>query len=219
MGDQQRKSERWQKYWDQHSKSYDRQMGLFDRTLFRDNRDWVCAQAAGDVLEVAVGTGRNLAHYPAAAQLTGVEFSPQMLAIARSTAAELGREITLVEGDAQALDFPDASFDTVVCTYGLCCIPDEERAVAEMWRVLRPGGLLVLADHVAGSSRAVRAVQRALEVITVPQGGEHFRRRPLATARAAGFQIVHSDRFALGIVERLAARKPANAGVRHRAVS
>lgn len=211
MGDQQRKTERWQKYWDKHSKSYDREMGFFDRRLFRDNRDWVCSQATGDVLEVAVGTGLNLSHYPPAARLTGVEFSGQMLALARSTAAELGREITLVEGDAQALEFPDGSFDTVVCTYGLCCIPDARRAVAEMFRVLRPGGLLLLADHVAGSSRVVRAIQRTLELVTVPQGGEHFRRRPLETAKAVGFQIAGRERFTLGIVERVAARKPSDA--------
>lgn len=77
-----------------------------------------------------------------------------------------------------------------------------------MWRVLRPGGLLLLADHVAAASPAVRVVQRAMEVLSVPLGGEHFLRRPLNTASAAGFRIERSERFALGVVERLIARKP-----------
>jgi ubiquinone/menaquinone biosynthesis C-methylase UbiE len=117
--------------------------------------------------------------------------------------------VTLREGDAQALPFPDGSFDTVVCTLSLCAIPDDQRAVGEMIRVLRPGGRLLLLDHVAGSAWPVRAVQRLLELVTVPTGGEHFLRRPLRHVQAAGLDIECHDRFKLGIVERLTARKPA----------
>ena len=199
---------RWRRYWDKHAKGYDRQMTFFDRRLFGDTRTWVCSKARGDVLEVAIGTGLNLLHYPPEVRLTGIEYSPAMLAIARQRTAELGRDIDLRDGDAHRLDFPAASFDTVVCTYSLCAIPDEQRAVAEMIRVLRPGGILLLADHVASSARPVRAVQRLLEVVTVPYGGEHYLRRPLHTVQAAGLSIEAHDRFKLGIVERLAARKP-----------
>ena len=205
------KTRRWQRYWDRKSKNYDREMGFFDRRLFRDSRDWVCGQAHGDVLEVAIGTGLNLAHYPRDIRLTGVDYSPAMLELARHRATELGREVDLRQDDAQALGFTDDSFDTVVCTYGLCAIPDDQRAVAEMRRVLRPGGLLLLADHVAGSSRPVRAVQRLLEVVSVPQASEHFLRRPHDTVRGAGFTIERHERFTLGILERVAARKPAPA--------
>ena len=199
---------RWRRYWDKHAKSYDRQMTFFDRRLFGDTRPWVCAKARGDVLEVAIGTGLNLPHYPPEVRLTGIEYSPAMLAIARRRAAELGRDVDLRDGDAHRLQFPDGSFDTVVCTYSLCAIPDEQRAVAEMIRVLRPGGTLLLADHVASSARPVRAAQWLLELVTVPHGGEHYLRRPLHTVQAAGLSIDAHDRFKLGIVERLAARKP-----------
>ena len=77
-----------------------------------------------------------------------------------------------------------------------------------MARVLRPGGLLLLADHIVGSSWPVRAGQRLLELVTVPLGGEHFRRRPLTHVQAAGLRVERRDRFKAGIVERLAARKP-----------
>src|SRR6266511_4025245 len=196
-------------YWDKHAPNYDRQMRFFDRYLFGDTRTWVCQQASGDVLEVAVGTGLNLGSYPDDIRLTGVDFSPAMLERARDRALKLGRPVDLREGDAHALGFADGSFDTVVCTFSLCGIPDERQAVAEMRRVLRPGGLLLLADHVAGSAWPVRAVQRLLELVTVPLGGEHFLRRPLEHVRAQGFQIQRHERFKLGIVERLAARKPA----------
>jgi ubiquinone/menaquinone biosynthesis C-methylase UbiE len=185
-------------------------MRFFDRVLFGDTRSWICQQVSGEVLEVAVGTGLNLEHYPPQVRVTGIELSPDMLAVARRRANDLGRQDTLRVGDAEALEFPSATFDTVVCTFSLCGIPDYRQALAEMARVLRPGGVLLLADHVASSVPALRAIQRALEWVAVPLGGEHFRRRPLEHVRAAGFRIERHDRFAAGIVERLAARKPGN---------
>jgi SAM-dependent methyltransferase len=153
-------------YWDKQASRYDGAMNFWDRHLFGDSRPWVCGRTAGDVLEVAIGTGRNLPY------------------------------------------FPDSSFDTVLCAFGLCAIPDDRRAVTEMARVLRPGGRLLLADHVAASASALRAVQWLYERISVPLAGEYFRRRPLIYVRELGFLIEESERFKLGVVERVCARKP-----------
>jgi ubiquinone/menaquinone biosynthesis C-methylase UbiE len=207
------REERLRRYWDKHAGSYDKQMGFFDRHLFAGSRDWVCSRAEGQVLEVAIGTGLNLAHYPDEVRLTGVEWSPAMLQRARDRAGQLGRAVDLRLGDAQALEFPDACFDAVVCTFSLCAIPDDRKAVAEMARVVRPGGLLLLADHVEASSWPARAAQALIEVVSIPAGGEYFRRRPIMQVRALGFIVEDHDRFKLGIVERLAARKPHQAGV------
>jgi len=209
MPAQDRGGDRWRRYWDKHSANYDKQMGFFDRHLFGDSRSWVCSRAAGQTLEVAIGTGLNLPFYAQEVQLTGIDFSPAMLGIARDRARQLGRTVNLREADALALPFPDASFDTVVCTFSLCAIPEDRRAVTEMSRVLRPGGLLLLADHIEGSAWPARAVQRVLDLFTVPLQGEHFTRRPLRHVQAAGFQIEQQERFKLGITERLAARKTA----------
>jgi ubiquinone/menaquinone biosynthesis C-methylase UbiE len=195
-------------YWDKQAGRYDREMNFWDRHLFGDSRPWACGQAAGDVLEVAVGTGRNLSFYPDGTRLTGVDWSPAMLGLARERAAALGREADLRQGDAQALDFPDESFDTVLCALGLCAIPDDRRAVTEMARVLRPGGRLLLVDHVAASAPALRAVQWLYERVTIPLAGEHFRRRPVVYLAELGFLIEESERFKLGVVERVCARKP-----------
>jgi ubiquinone/menaquinone biosynthesis C-methylase UbiE len=195
-------------YWDKQAGRYDREMNFWDRHLFGDSRPWACGRAVGEVLEVAVGTGRNLPFYPDGTRLTGVDWSPAMLGIARRRAADLGREADLRQGDAQALDFPDASFDTVLCALGLCAIPDDRRAVTEMARVLRPGGRLLLVDHVAASASALRAVQWLYERITIPLAGEYFRRRPLTYVRELGFDVEEAERFRLGIVERVSARKP-----------
>jgi ubiquinone/menaquinone biosynthesis C-methylase UbiE len=203
-----RQRQRWQRYWNRHAHTYDREMAVLDRVLFRDTRRWICAQATGQVLEVAIGTGLNIGLYSPGIALTGLDLSPGMLAIARHRAHELGRTVELQCGDAEALAFPDASFDTVVCTFSLCAIPDHEQALTEMVRVLRPGGLLLLADHVAAAHAALRAVQSIAELVSVPLGGEHFRRRPIELVRSAGLRIEHHDRFAAGVVERLSARMP-----------
>jgi ubiquinone/menaquinone biosynthesis C-methylase UbiE len=202
--------ERLRCYWDKHSGSYDRQMAFMERKLFGDSRQWVCRRAVGDVLEVGVGTGLNLDCYPDDVSITGIDLSPAMLEHARRRAAASGRKVALQVGDAHRLEFPDASFDTVVCTFSLCAIPDERRAVAEMWRVLRPGGQLRLADHVVSTSAPVRLAQRLLELVTVPMAGENFRRRPVLHVRDQGFAIEEQERFKLGIVERVVARKPAS---------
>jgi len=201
------RSDRWHRYWDKHSGTYDRQMQVMDRVVFGDSRTWACSKASGKALEVAVGTGLNLPHYPEAVALTGIDLSEEMLAIARARAAELGRTATLQQANAHALPFTDATFDTVVCTFGLCAIPDTNRAIAEMDRVLRPGGRLILVDHVASSALPVRAVQQLLELATIPLGGEHFLRRPLNNVRAAGLRIDCTQHFKLGILERVVAVK------------
>ncbi|HEX9831756.1 MAG TPA: class I SAM-dependent methyltransferase [Mycobacterium sp.] len=209
MGEAKNRTERWHRYWDKSSRTYDREMRFFERILFGDSRDWACSQASGDVLEVAVGTGLNLDQYPKEVRLTGIDLSEQMLDIARDRARELGRTVELRQGDANALPFDDASFDTVVCTFGLCAIPDIDAALDEMTRVLRPGGKLILVDHVASSSRVARGVQRALEVVTIPIGGEHFLRRPLVKVRERAYTVEQAERFKIGLVERVVARRVA----------
>ncbi|MEV6912566.1 class I SAM-dependent methyltransferase [Amycolatopsis sp. NPDC051071] len=198
---------RWNRYWDGKSRTYDREMRFWDRKLFGDSRAWACGQATGDVLEVAVGTGLNLPLYPETVTLTGIDLSDGMLDIARSRAGRLGSTVTLQRGDAHDLPFDVGSFDTVVCTFGLCAIPDDGKALAEMARVLRPGGQLILLDHIKSSSRVVRGLQWLAEKVTVPMAGEHFLRRPLDKIAALGLTVERRERFKLGLVERLVARK------------
>jgi ubiquinone/menaquinone biosynthesis C-methylase UbiE len=195
--------------WDEYAPRYDRDIGFFERIQFGGGREWVCSRARGDVLEVAVGTGRNLQFYPDSVRLTGIDLSPAMLALARERAGELGREIDLREGDAQALPFPDGSFDTVVCTLGLCGFPDERVAIAQMHRVLRPNGTLLLLDHVGSHHRLIHFGQRLLEKMTVRTLGDYQTRRPSLLLEQTGFAIDQRERLKAGTVERVAATKPA----------
>jgi ubiquinone/menaquinone biosynthesis C-methylase UbiE len=192
---------------DRTAPRYDRQIALFEKALFAGGREWACAKASGDVLEIAVGTGRNLQHYAPGTRLTGIELSNEMLAIARRRAEALETEIDLRQGDAQALEFADASFDTVVITLALCTIPDDRAAVREAGRVLRPGGRLVLVEHVRSPVRPVRIVQRLLDRPSVRFAGDHLVRDPLDYLASEGFEVESAERLKWGIVERVVARK------------
>ena len=188
---------------------YDDQMDFFERkVLGTEHRGWACSQAIGDTLEVAIGTGLNLPYYPQDVRLTGLDLSPEMLTLAAGSAAKIGRRLDLQEGDAQDLQFADACFDTVVCTYALCNVPDEVRVISEMRRVLKPGGHLILVDHVRSTVTPIFWLQRLYEFIPARTKGEHMTRRPALHVMAAGFEIQVRARMRAGVVERLVAVKP-----------
>jgi ubiquinone/menaquinone biosynthesis C-methylase UbiE len=192
---------------DRTAPRYDRQIAWFERALFAGGREWACARATGDVLEIAVGTGRNFGHYPQGTRVTGIELSDEMLEIARGRAASLDFAIDLRHGDAQALEFEDESFDTVLITLALCTIPDDRASVREARRVLRPGGRLVLVEHVRSPAMPVRALQRLLDRPSVRFAGDHLVRDPLDYLGAEGFEVESAERLKWGIVERVLARK------------
>jgi ubiquinone/menaquinone biosynthesis C-methylase UbiE len=196
------------RFWDDIAPRYDKAMRFLERFQFRGGREWVCSRARGDVLEVAVGTGLNLGLYPPDIRLTGVDLSPEMLAQARSRSAAIDRPIELREADAAALPFAGATFDTVVSTLAMCALPDVPSSIAEMRRVLRPGGRLLLLDHIGSSWWPIWAGQRLMEIYTIPHAGEHMTRRPRPIVERAGFVIEESERLKAGTVERIAARNP-----------
>jgi ubiquinone/menaquinone biosynthesis C-methylase UbiE len=209
-GDHTQEAERIRRFYEKSAGRYDKQMRFWDRILdFDGGRRWVCAQAKGDVLEIGMGTGLNLPYYRDDVRLTGIEFSPTMLELARERAKELGRVPDLRVGDAQALEFADASFDTVVCTLALCTIPDDRKAVAEASRVLRPGGRLLLLEHVRSPVLPIRAGQRLLEPLTLRFEADHLLREPADYLSEQGFEIETLERSKWGIVERVVACKPA----------
>jgi ubiquinone/menaquinone biosynthesis C-methylase UbiE len=202
-------TERVRRIWDKMAPGFDKQIRFWERVLFPGGRQWACSRADGKVLEIAVGTGRNLPYYPDGVDLTGIEYSPGMLGLAKEKAEALGVTADLRLGDAQALDLPDNTFDAVVCTISLCSIPDDRAAVREATRVLRPGGRFILMEHVASRNPVVRAVQRAMNLITARFEGDHLCREPLDHLRAEGLQVEQLERSKWGIVERVTARKPA----------
>ena len=199
--------------WAKEADRYDKRIGFFERRIFgAEHRAWACSRAAGKTLEVAVGTGLNLPLYAPDVDLVGLDLSAEMLEIARRRARDLGRDVELREGDAHDLPFENDTFDSVVCTYSLCNIPDPHRALGEMKRVLRPGGKLILVDHIRSAVKPVLWIQKGIELLSKRYEGEHMTRRPLEQVMAHGFEVIERDRLAPGsVVERLVATK-ANQG-------
>lgn len=202
-----RRSEWLRRFYDSSAADYDRWMDFYDRWMLGNGRARVCSRASGETLEIAIGTGLNLALYPPEVRLTGIDQSPAMLAIAERRAEELGRAVELRLGDAQALDFPDHHFDTVVATLFLSTVPDDRQAAAEVWRVLKPGGQLLLLDHVRSPVQPVRWGERLLGWPMARCAGVDLSRDPLDYLGTLGFAVERCDRSRWGIIEELIARK------------
>ena len=190
-----------------HHAAYDRRVDD-NGTNLEFSRRWLAARVRGATLEVGVGSWPNLRFYPADATLTGVDVRAGAVAKARRAAARLGARATAMQGDAMALPFADASFDTVVFSFSLCGVPEVRGALLEALRVLRPGGALLLADHVVSTSAPLRVAQRVAETVARPLTGEHFTRRPLLAVRDLEVRIVETERLGRGAIERVHAVKP-----------
>ncbi len=196
------------------ARHYDRIAGIYDHVLDRiehwllgDWRAWAAAQATGTVLEIAIGTGRTLPFYREKSTVIGLDLSAGMLERARSRARQSRARVWLVRGDAQRLPLRDESVDCVVSLLSLCTIPDHRRALGEAQRVLRPAGRLVLVEHVRSPSPVIRAIQRALDPLTVRFAHDHLLREPLDLLPELGFRIVVAERRSWGLVERILATK------------
>ena len=155
-------------------------------------RTELLAPLSGSVVEVGCGNGRNFARYPyAVTRVTAVEPEPHLRALATRAAAAAPVPVTVVRGTAEALPVPDAAADAAVLCLVLCSLPDRDTALAEMARVLRPGGTLAFLEHGLGPTRRVRAVQRLADATLWPllAGGCHTAVDPVGLIEGAGLEI------------------------------
>jgi len=154
-------------------------------------RTRVAGAAGGRVLEIGIGSGLNLPLYgPDVSEVVGVDPSPALLSRAGDAAGRCRAPVTLLEGSAEALGLEDRSFDTVVTTWSLCTIPDARQALAEVRRVLRPGGVLLFVEHGRAPEPGVARWQDRLDPIwTRIAGGCHLNRAMDVLLRDAGFRL------------------------------
>ncbi len=153
---------------------YDKVMGPFTGKARQQALELLNLRTSESVLLLGVGTGLDLPHIPAGVKVTGVDLSPAMLHKAQAKAN--GRNVTLREMNAQALDFADASFDVVVLNLILSVVPDGAVAFREAWRVLRPGGRAVIFDKFTAEDRPLSKLRRGMGQIIALFGTDPNRR-------------------------------------------
>ncbi len=182
------------------TRRYDRMAWLYDvynapmELGTRRKRRRLLQGARGAVLEIGVGTGRNLEHYPAGVEITGVDVSPRMLRRAQRRTQPLGLSTTLLEGDAHALPFGDNDFDTTVGTCVLCSVADPVAVVREMDRVTHPDGQILLLEHVRPQARLLGWVADLATALTRRIFGFRANRRTEENVAIAGVEIAEIRR-------------------------
>ncbi|NKB97195.1 MAG: methyltransferase domain-containing protein [Pseudomonadales bacterium] len=150
------------------------------------------AQAEGRVLEIGIGSGLNLPHYPQAVEsITGVDPVEALTVKAASRAENIQAHVDVIGVSGEEIPVSSESFDTVVCTWTLCSIPNPEAAVSEMYRALKPGGKLIFVEHGSSDDINIQKWQRRLEPIwKVIGGGCHLTRRADELIKGGGFNLL-----------------------------
>ncbi|MGE5221884.1 MAG: class I SAM-dependent methyltransferase [Omnitrophica WOR_2 bacterium] len=168
---------------------YDLMEGMQDKQ-YQEWRRRLWSLARGPkVLEVGVGTGKNIPFYPSSLKITAIDLAPAMLERAQKRAEKLGVKVDLRLGDAQELDFPDGTFDTAVATCVFCSVPDPILGMKELRRVVKPGGQILLLEHVPSSDPTIRKIVDIINPLVVRMMGSNINRNTIENIQKAGLNI------------------------------
>ncbi|MCI2425691.1 methyltransferase domain-containing protein [Candidatus Acetothermia bacterium] len=196
---------------------YDRIAPVYDLMQWlmeRPARKWrrlLWAQVEGErVLEVGVGTGKNMSYYPSRARVTAIDLSAKMLRRARRRVERKKREVDLRQMDAQALNFPDQSFDSAVASFVFCSVPDPELGLSELGRVTKSEGDILLLEHVRPENPCLGRLFDLFNPLIVRLFGCNINRRTLLNIERVGLEIERVQNLdKIGIVK-LIVTKPYN---------
>ena len=171
-------------------------------------REHVISIAQGKILEVGIGTGKNLPFYPPNSDLTGIDFSSGMLAIAREKMVKIGLvQCELIEMDIEEMNFSNESFDTIVSTFVFCTVPHPTKGLNELYRVLKPGGKAIFLEHMKSSSKWLNVFLWMMDKISTPLLGTSMLRETQKEIEKAGLTILSSENKVFDILRLIVATK------------
>jgi len=185
-----------QEKYDRYSIVYDILEYPIEKLVFAKWRRQALSNVQGKLLEVGVGTGKNLQYYPQDVDLTAIDLSSQMLKHAIKQEKKLGERAMLLQMDAQLLKFQDNIFDIVLCTFVLCSVPDPITALKEMKRVCKPGGKIIMIEHVLSANRLIALWQNIHNPLTKALGF-NVNRDTKKNILKAGLQISKDEKLGL----------------------
>ena len=178
------------KRYDRLAPYFDRIESMMEKMMMGALREKIWQKIQGDkILEVGIGTGKNFPYYPAKS-ITAIDFSPAMINEAKKKSQHLGVVVDLSIMDVQQLDFPDNHFDSVIGTFLFCSVPGPKQGLLELKRVCKPGGEVLLLEHVLSSNKIAAAIMHLLNPITVRLVGANINRETVKTVQACGFSSV-----------------------------
>ncbi|MGR9116543.1 MAG: class I SAM-dependent methyltransferase [Gammaproteobacteria bacterium] len=196
-------------------KRYDRLAPFFDGMeavmeglFFKKWRKVMWEKVEGEhVLEVGVGTGKNFDFYPKQARMTAIDFSDKMLERAADKRDRKHIPVDLHLMDVESLYFADNSFDTVIGSFVFCSVPSPRKGLRELYRVCKPGGQVLLLEHVLSSRPILARFMNLLNPLVVRLVGANINRQTVKNIKACGFSSVHVDTLSGDIVKLIQARK------------
>ncbi len=159
------------------------------------------------ILEVGVGTGKNFDYYPKDTMITAVDFSQAMLNQAAQTKARKNTQVELALQDVQSLCYADNSFDTVIGTFVFCSVPFAAKGLKELYRVCKPGGQVLLLEHVLSTNIIVATMMKAINPLVVRLLGANINRDTVKNVKACEFVTVKVDERCGDILKLIEAKK------------
>ena len=157
----------------------------------------------GKVLEVGVGTGKNIEHYPINIDITAIDFSEKMIKKAYEKAVKFDKKVKLINMDAQNMDFPDDTFDVIFTTCVFCSVPDPILGLKELRRVCKPNGKIIMVEHVRSEKKVLGVIMDILNPIVVNTYGANINRKTLDNVNSAGFINVSATNLYSDIVKKI----------------